>query len=181
MIIQSQKCIAQSHTIKFFVVPFLYVNTLSLTYEYSFNIHNSIGVHNNVTLINGFIGSYTTIGSSIYYRYYINFKNKKHRFYFQPEVRYYRLSTIEYESDLQDPLRSDNYTLGFLIGPNTYFGKSRHMFFEFGIGLNAGPRKYVGDGRWAIRESDGSHYFNKNPDDKFSIVPRVVLEIGYRF
>ncbi|MBC8321613.1 MAG: hypothetical protein H8E34_12920 [Bacteroidetes bacterium] len=168
-----------------YVVGFAFVgivlNQASISYEYSLNKNNSLGVQATSSLLWFYAPNYSSDKIVAYYRYYFNPKPSKGITYFaHAEAGYYNF--YEYYLDSFDHYTiSNNISMGYLIGGRRYFGTSEMWFSDFALGVNLGYRMHGGDGQWDYDGDYNQWYYREYPPDRFVILPRVIVEVGFRF
>jgi|FLOH01.1.fsa_nt_gi hypothetical protein len=172
---------SQNNYIKFIALTTIVINQASISYEYSLNKNNSLGIQATSSLLWFGAPNYSSNKIVAYYRRYFDPKpSNRITLFGHVEAGYYDF--YEYYQDSFDHYTiSNNISMGYLIGGRRYFGTSKQWFSDFALGINLGYRMYDGDGQWDYDGDFNQWYYREYPPERFVIRPRVIVEFGFRF
>ncbi|PIQ34996.1 MAG: hypothetical protein COW63_02680 [Bacteroidetes bacterium CG18_big_fil_WC_8_21_14_2_50_41_14] len=169
---------SQNSYVKFMAFPAVIYNYASLSYEYGINNKHSIGLQATGSIFSDEMGSSSSASYSkgifVYYRYYPTFKTrKKIALFAELESGYFEKKDGVYSNT--------NISTSFLLGGRRYFGTSEHVFLDAALGVDLSYRMFHGDNQWHYDNSYSTWFYAPNEPDRFVIIPRVIVEIGYKF
>lgn len=170
---------SQSHFIKFMVFPGGVINQASLGYELGINDHHSVGIQASGSFYWILDPFFLVKRATTNYRYYYPVTSRV-RLAAQVEIGYYELR--QYNTSLKYYLRSHNISSGVLIGARKRFGTSERWSSDVFMGITYDYRIYAS--RFSIPpdyKSVGSLKSSNLPENRFYLLPRVVVEVCYRF
>lgn len=151
----------------------------SLSYEYSLSPKHSIGLQGTVSAFWLFEQYEVFRRATAYYRFFIKKQNvKKSNLFLHTEFGYY--DKIDHKT-ASSHITSDNISAGLLIGLRRFYGLSSSWFFDLALGANYAysmPKTASFDSE----HSDMEGYIPPEfPEDNHVFLPRLIIEIGYRF
>ena len=161
------------------VFPGGVINQASIGYEFGITDNHSLGIQASGSFYWIIDPAFLVKRVTTNYRYYYPVTSKV-KLTAQVEMGYYELR--QYNTSINYYLRSHNVSPGILIGARKKFGTSERWSSDLFIGITYDYRIY------ASRLSIPSEYktvrnlgSSNLPENSFYLMPRVVVEVCYRF
>lgn len=146
----------------------------SLSYEYEITERHTIGcqIHSNYASIGMWEFFRHSYNMNLSYRYYF-LRKEKFKSFVILEPGYYKLRN----GGMEDVFWSNNYTVGTLVGIRINFGSSKKWFYDFSIGGAVVKR----DTYKQVVDYPSGSVEPALPKDQTHILPRMIVEVGFRF
>lgn len=180
--IQAMNLNAQNHYIKFFAFSVLFIDNASVSYEYSINKNNHIGIQLSASSLANPFHDYTKVTARfnlfVNYRYYYLVKNRFSLFT-QLETG---ISRYE-DGDAAREFYANDIGGGVLLGLRKTIGSEKKWSFDFGVGFDYLKRDYyrVREDIQSICEGDPDCIENFTPtpvpNDEWVLIPRFIVEV----
>jgi len=164
--------------------PFSFSGIASLGYERYISANSSLNITANVLLADngGYGGESSSSTESIIlsYNYYIISRDRIiNNFWFGT----YLLGMKTSGSDEYRESKENGYGIGLYLGKRMYFSHiKKRMFFDIGLGISYNYFKYTYYYSSMYNDSTGQFIINTElPKPYYSLYPRPILLLGYRF